>query len=436
MKLPLYAFVVGFGRRKVLVCAPHHTAYGHLALDVLYALEAARTNRSSLLLIRPRDVVNEALYGIEAEDVSIRTLPEQLRSVSSAVCRPAFWLLPPARGTQHRTVHRRERLAAAASRRFPALGNLPSLALGLRADRDHPVFYYRRRVIANARPVRLPQERRRELERFALELGIPPAAKIVALHVRGPGFKRGKEVHDRRNARRLHSRNDSTRNADISTYFDAIDYLVGLGYTVVRLGDPTMEPVHRAGVIDLATSPKRAAADELYVLSRSEFFIASESGPQAVAFLTGTPTIVVNATDPISSYPIRPKDMYLLKTVADAKTGTPVALENLLEAEYTTNLRNTSRYRYLDNTRDEILAAVEEMESNVSGASPETPFQRAYLDRATAAAVNLARTHLYARKWGHDDGFLGSGRIAQVAESRWLGNRSVQLADAVDEPGR
>ena len=45
------------------------------------------------------------------------------------------------------------------------------------------------------------------------------------------------------------------------------------GYTVVRLGDPSMTPLSHPGVIDLATSPARTNLLEVYCLLRSAFIV-------------------------------------------------------------------------------------------------------------------------------------------------------------------
>ena len=54
---------------------------------------------------------------------------------------------------------------------------------------------------------------------------------------------------------------------------EAVDDLVQRGYTVIRLGDPSMTPLRHPGVVDLATSPTRTNLLEVYCLLRSDFII-------------------------------------------------------------------------------------------------------------------------------------------------------------------
>ena len=156
------------------------------------------------------------------------------------------------------------------------------------------------------------------------------------------------EKHARLGSRR--PRDDSARNVRVETYFEAIDHLVGRGYTVVRIGDATMAPVSRPGVVDLASLPTPAQALEILCLLRSRFLMCSEAGPVGVAYLTDTPTLTVNATDPVSSFPVRAHGLYLLKRVVEVESGRRLSVSDLLTVDYLEHVRNTRRHRYLDNT--------------------------------------------------------------------------------------
>ena len=100
--------------------------------------------------------------------------------------------------------------------------------------------YYRRRLLREPIPVRLSARAEEQAVREAAAIGLDERTRIVTVHAREAGYKFGREVQD---AKPNSVRDDSTRNVRIESYFAAIDHLVERGYTVVRMGDPTMTPV-------------------------------------------------------------------------------------------------------------------------------------------------------------------------------------------------
>ena len=128
----------------------------------------------------------------------------------------------------------------------------------------------------------------------------------------------------------------------------------------------------------------------------------------------------MNATDPISSYPIRSDGMYIVKRVVDRQTNQPLTLRDMLSDDYLANVRNISRFRYVDNTSEEIVASVVEMLVWLRGGGEETAFQRMYRDMAVEAGDSLRARLTYVRKWGADERFMGDGRIAAFFAERYL----------------
>ena len=286
-------------------------------------------------------------------------------------------------------------------------------------------LYLFRRNIEQPLNTYLPADMCADLRERLSQLGIQPATKMVTVHARESGFHQGEEIQDasvillegrKFGRRKFDNRTDIVRNARIDSYSQAIDYLVKEGYAVVRLGDPLMEPYHRAGLFDLATSPIRTPALELYCLLQSEFVLCGESGPYSVSYLTNTPSVLVNATDPISGYPVRKDRLYILKRVHDRSTGQPLRLNDMLTHRYLSKMRQMILFQYVDNTSDEILEVVREMVSGLRDGWVATSKQRAYREQATAAAIEFNKRErdggiAYVRKWGEDRGFLGSGYI-------------------------
>ena len=163
---------------------------------------------------------------------------------------------------------------------------------------------------------------------------------------------------------------------------------------------------------------------------RSRFLIAGEAGSSGASYLTNTPLLTVNATDPISSFPVRRHGLFLLKKIRDREAARLLRVDELLTEEYTLNLRNTTRYQYLDNTPEAIAAAVEGMLDDLDHDRPETPDQAAFRQAVIDACVALGPRHAYVRKWGVEEGFLGDGRLGRGTFASWQWDRAGVL------PGR
>ena len=354
--------------------------YGHAAYEMLFALTIASRLCAKCYVLQPPSPANRALFRLQATRVElIETKP--LRALFfKSVYRCVF-------------LFRRFRNAFKNPDRDVRRATLP---------------YFRRRVVEDVGVARLSDFDRRESEALAKRLGIPEDARLVALHVREAGYKHGRNAEDK-GSRRF----DSTRNAYVESYVPAVDWLVRQGFLVVRLGDRFMTPVHHQGLIDVALSPLRTDALELYLLSRSEFLLGTESGPYHVTYLFGTPALITNATDPIGSYPIRFKDRLVFKRVLDRRTGRFLNIEELLSDLYYESLRDIGRFEYVDNSPEEILVAAREMVSGLTSRTDLAAQQKAFHDMALNAALRLRFRVNYVRKWGSHRNFLGRGRVGE-----------------------
>lgn len=131
--------------------------------------------------------------------------------------------------------------------------------------------------------LRLPDEtaeRGRETLRAA---GISRDSWFVALHVREgkwDGQKGG-----------LHG----VLNADIETYFDAIEEITGRGGWVIRLGDTGMRPLPpMPNVLDYCHSEVQSDWMDIFIMSQCRFMIGTSSGPAYVPTLFGVPAVLTN----------------------------------------------------------------------------------------------------------------------------------------------
>ena len=106
---------------------------------------------------------------------------------------------------------------------------------------------------------------------------------------------------------------------------------------------------------------------------RSTFLIGCESGPYGVVYLTNTPSLIVNCTDPISAFPIRRNMMHMLKRVRERASGRMLSLRDMLADSYIRHLRDVRRYEYLEHTPEELLMGVRAMLDFIEHHPPETP---------------------------------------------------------------
>ena len=411
--------LVGRRAHPTLVVRPREGTYGHQVLEVLMALHMAVARGGRVVYVKPRHVANHALFELQCREVPIvrgtRSVLLRLRAKGvAAVGHVRFGWRVRFRGAYvnllTRGVERFPGLRPVRKRAKARLGTLQA-----RAGHGPPDFFgldFRECYARRALHIALLPHAEAGAAQAAAAIGIEPDARIVVLHVRESGFKQA--AGGDRDA-------DAIRNARIETYFDAIDLLVSRGFTVVRVGDRYMTPVQRIGVVDLATSPARTDELELWLMFRSRMFIACDSGPYAATYMTATPCLAVNVTNVIGGYPVRKRDRYILKRVHDARLGRELTLREMLTLEYFEQRKDLLRYRFIDNTPEEIRAAVEEMLGVFDGDTRLSDEQQAFFqlaDRLYGSEDVAARR---VRKGEPARQLLGDGAIARFFAARHLG---------------
>jgi putative glycosyltransferase (TIGR04372 family) len=417
---------VCLGARRIRVTLPNERQYGHLGLEIVMSLAHARQEGTDVYFVRPSTSLGTGLFELESPQVRVLRPPRVVRELFRT-CISWRRLRDRIDGWRDEVREQVEREFVREATRYVANPGMPqqireslrgarrrlraSLEQAARDRRLGPP-YYERRLLREPVPVRLHPAASEEAARQARAYGIAPDARLVCIHAREGGYKRGNEIQD---TKPEVGRDDHTRNARVESYLQAVDYLVQRGYTVIRLGDPSMTPVHHPGVVDLATSPARTNLLEVYCLLRSDLIVAGESAYVNLICLTNTPILLVNVTEPISAYPIRAPGLFLPKTVVDKRTGQRLTSLDLLGLDYHHRLRDTRRYLYVDNSPEEILEATREMLEWLGGTWTECQAQHSYHDAIMSASARLRRSSSYVRKWGLHEGFLGDGRIARVA---------------------
>jgi putative glycosyltransferase (TIGR04372 family) len=438
----------GFGPWKLLALKPHDWAFGHLGLDILLTLKMAEAEKASVCFVAPDKVANQSLFHLSSP--SVRILPQKgfgallvklLWTVTVLGERIAAWgediqgNVKKDWSVWTKRVQRRHMRAVRQGgkdlcrdtsdlpkevrveliRYLDSPGGDASALAGVSdvsGEAPSPLSYYRRSLIRRPLHVDLHPDYEKEALRMAARFGLGSGSKFVVLHVRESGFKTSGGHEE--------ALFDMARNAQIEDYSEAVDHIVRQGYQVVRIGDATMTPYRREGVVDLATSPEKNDLLDLWCLMRSRFVLGCDSGPTAVCLLLNTPTLVVNATNPLTSFPVRTGCLYILKRVVHRDTGEALALEEMFSENYLANWRSPLEYKYIDNTSEDILSAVREMLDSLENRPPESPQQRRFKEMVYQTTLRLKDKVRYIRKWGTDDDFMGDGRIAQFFVERYF----------------
>ncbi|UUX48509.1 TIGR04372 family glycosyltransferase [Nisaea acidiphila] len=201
----------------------------------------------------------------------------------------------------------------------------------------------------------------------------------VVLHVRDTGYLPGMAYHHFRASR-------------IETYRPAIDHLVAKGFRVFRLGDPSSVPLDHDSdlVVDLPRHPDYSDILDVTCMAEARFAITCSSGPEAIARILNKPMVMVNGYSQPDHW-LNAGDQLLFKTYRDKKSGRPIGYDEMLGRDLF--LLNTvegfeqAEVVLEDNSPEEILDAVIEMEARLDGSfEPDAALE--------ARFTSLSESHL------------------------------------------
>ncbi len=181
------------------------------------------------------------------------------------------------------------------------------------------------------------------------------------------------------------------------------------------LRDEGFQVVRLPAVVDVAADTADAPLLARYLVARSAFVVCTSSDGQSAADAAGTPSLRLDARDPITAYPIRTHGIYTLATVIDLDTGHALAIPELLTARYFRNSRNCG---YRPTGAGEIAAAVTEMIEGVRHGWRDTDAQAQFRRAVADAGVALASQVRDVIEWDAAGGFVGDGRLARVQAER------------------
>jgi putative glycosyltransferase (TIGR04372 family) len=193
----------------------------------------------------------------------------------------------------------------------------------------------------------------------------------------------------------FHSDDADYRNATFANYIASIRYITSLGGKVVRLGDAGSGIVscHVPGLVDYPNTRLKSEAMDLFLIARCRFYLGTLSGILDTAYLLRTPTLCVNSLHFDMRSP-NPKDRMLYKRIRRKGEKRLLTFGEALDCYQdilATNWR--LRYEFIENSSDEILAAVMEFISVMNGNQRITPRQVAVRRRLIRERIRYAESH-------------------------------------------
>jgi len=170
---------------------------------------------------------------------------------------------------------------------------------------------------------------------------------------------------------RDNDRKDDPRNVTVAHYVPAIEALLNRGYKVVRFGLGKMTKLPEfPGLVDLNLNKFENRFLHIGLMSECRLFVVTNSGPSAVAWTLGTPTLVTNSNNPCLHVDFRtnfmiPKKFYSL----DSKRFLNLRTLHTSQFGYSmlspSSLLKDHRIEIVENSPDEIRDACLEVISAI-----------------------------------------------------------------------
>lgn len=202
--------------------------------------------------------------------------------------------------------------------------------------------------------------------KLLLALGVPIDAKFVCLLVRDPAYLNA-------HFSTMDWSHHFYRDCDIDNFTQAALYLANKGYYVIRMGKTVAKrfDVAHPLVIDYANHPLRSDFGDIYLTAHCAFFISTASGLDGVAQIFRKPILQVNIA-PLKHqlqfwYPCK---LFVIKKIFDNTNVRCVTLkemdERIKDVDDLQALFNALNWTIIENTPEEIVDAVQEMEAWVT----------------------------------------------------------------------
>lgn len=203
----------------------------------------------------------------------------------------------------------------------------------------------------------LPEENK-ESELYMKKYGWTQGEKFICINVRDSAFFNESQV----------SRH-TYRNSNIEDFEVVVNYLLNLGYWVVRIGKMVEKPINIKDnkLIDYGIDQNRSDLLDVWFCKNCEFLVSTGTGVDSVAQMFKKKIVFVNFL-PISHIISWTENITVPKKLFWDKSGKELSLTEHLDNTY----GNTYQYeekgiKVVDLSPDEIESAVKEMVARLSG---------------------------------------------------------------------
>ena len=192
-------------------------------------------------------------------------------------------------------------------------------------------------------------------EQNLLEFGYKKKQKIVCFVNRDGSFKNEKLT--------------ACRNANISSYKKAVNYLADKNFFTMRMGRKNLQKIdyEKKNIVDYCFSKKDSDFKDFYIFSRCDFLITTDHGINELATFFRKKKVVINfqSFNKLNFLDENYTSLILPKKYLDLKTKKfipyrEVYQKKLYEIGYIEDL-NKAGYDLIDNTEDEIYNCTIEM---------------------------------------------------------------------------
>ena len=223
------------------------------------------------------------------------------------------------------------------------------------------------RVIPRTKPHLSFSAREENLGRQGLcNMGIPSHALYVCFSARDSAYL------EQTTLTITNWRYHDYRDSDISCLVPGIEALTRRGYYALRMGAVVKNPLEIANplIIDYATKYRSEFLD-IYLLSKCRFFIGDTAGIFCVPLAFRRPVVLTNWI-PLGHFPDWGEgNIFIPKKLWSNKLGRLLGFREIMASEialfYDTKKYEEAGLRIVENTAEEITAAVVEMDERLNG---------------------------------------------------------------------
>ena len=217
-----------------------------------------------------------------------------------------------------------------------------------------------------ARPplLHLTNEHRMRGMQVLKSMGLHEKAWFAVLHVRAGKFGEHRMV-------------EPYRDADPTTYFEAITAITNRGGWVIRIGDASITPLPRMdNVWDYATSNLKCDWMDVFLCAAARFMIGTSSGPATISRAFGVPISMTNYLPSATLY-LAMRDLFLPKLLREKNSGNMVSFERQMSLPLSACVsdgmyKNLYGIEIISNTPQEIRELVEQMMDTLDGKTGST----------------------------------------------------------------